>query len=151
MTSYKEIYDAFFGYITDDMYMMISKEETAADCESLLLRSIPLFEFPKELITLDEVNKQVNRDLSLEEINIIAFGMVQLWLQRQITSVEIIRQKMTGADFKVSSQASHLSRLQNLLSDTKIEHRRMQMLYSRREIKGNKVQSTFYQIVKRTR
>ncbi len=149
MTSYQKAYDAFFRYITDDMYMMITKEETEADCESLLLASVPLYEFPETVIRLDEVNKQFNRELSLEELNIIGFGMVQIWLQRQITSIELIRQKMTGADFKVSSQASHLNRLENLLKSTKIEHRRMQMLDSRREVKGDKVKSTFYKLVKR--
>ncbi len=149
MTSYQKAYDAFFRYITDDMYMMITKEETEADCESLLLASVPLYEFPETVIRLDEVNKQFNRELSLEELNIIGFGMVQIWLQRQITSIELIRQKMTGADFKVSSQASHLNRLEDLLKSTKIEHRRMQMLDSRREVKGDKVKSTFYKLVKR--
>ncbi len=150
MTSYQKAYDAFFRYITDDMYMMITKEETEADCESLLLASVPLYEFPETVIRLDEVNKQFNRELSLEELNIIGFGMVQIWLQRQITSIELIRQKMTGADFKVSSQASHLNRLEDLLKSTKIEHRRMQMLDSRREVKGDKVKSTFYKLVKRS-
>lgn len=82
MTSFQRVYDAFFSYVTDDMYMEITPEETTADCESLLYASVPLFEFPDELIELDEINKEFSRNLSLEEINILGFGMVQIWLQR---------------------------------------------------------------------
>lgn len=149
MTPYKRIYDAFFSYVTDDMYLEMTPEETAADCESLLLASIPLFEFPNEPIEIDEVNKCITRDLTLEEINILAWNMVQIWLQRQVTSVELVRQKMTGTDFKISSQASHLSKLLDLLKDVKIENHRLQTLYSRREIKNGKLRSTFYKLVKK--
>lgn len=82
MTPYQKIYDNFFSYVTDDMYLEMTPEETAEDCESLLLASLPLFEFPKEPIELDEVNKCVTRELTQEELNIIAVNMVQAWLQR---------------------------------------------------------------------
>lgn len=149
MTPYQKIYDNFFSYVTDDMYLEMTPEETAEDCESLLLASLPLFEFPKEPIELDEVNKCVTRDLTQEELNIIAVNMVQAWLQRQITSVEMIRQKMTGTDFKISSQASHLKRLISVLEQIRIESHRLQTLYSRREMRGGKVVSTFYKLVKK--
>lgn len=154
MTPLKVVYDSFFNQITDDMYLEISEEETKRDCFGLLLGSLPLFEFPKKIIRLtkDEFGEtSFSRDLTLEEINILATGMLIIWLQRQITSVELTRQKYTGADFKMTSQASHLSKLMALLSATKDEHRRLQMLDSRREIDENNEEyvSTFYKLVKR--
>jgi hypothetical protein len=33
------------------------------------------------------------------------------WLQRQVTSIENIRMKYSGPDFKMTSQANHLQKL----------------------------------------
>lgn len=131
------------------MYMEISEEETLADCEGLLKASLPLFEFPETPITMGK-DGNFNRDLTQEEINILAYGMIQIWLQRQITSVEVVRQKFTGSDFSQTSQASHLQRLMTLFTNTKDEHRRLQMLASRRRVgaSGN-YESTFDLLVKR--
>lgn len=147
MTSLKEIYDAFFTLITDDMYLEISEEETREDCRSLLKASLPLFEFPKKplsICNLPDGSQAFDRDLTQEEINILAYGMVQIWLQRQITSIEIIRQKFSGTDFKLSSQASHLQRLTSLMANVRDEHRRLQLLYTRRKINAQgDYESTF--------
>lgn len=90
MTPFTSVYDAFFRLVTDDMYMEITEEETREDCKGLLLASIPLFEFPETVIDITD-GDTFTRDLTLEEINILAYGMLQIWLQRQITSVEVVR------------------------------------------------------------
>lgn len=157
MTLFTTVYEAFFSLITDDMYMEITKEETERDCRSLLMASIPLFEFPNEVLHIDtktELDLSITyfftNDLTLEEINILAMGMNQIWLQRQITSVELVRQKFSGTDFKLTSQASHLSRLIDLLEKTKVEHRRLQMLHSRRRVnRKGEYESTFGMLVER--
>lgn len=152
MTTFNAVYDTFFSLITDDMYMEISEEQTHEDCKGLLLASLPLYEFPRRVITVatnDEGEDCFNVDLSLEERNIIAYGMLQIWLQRQITTIELVRQKFSGVDFKLTSQASHLQRLMTLFQNTKDEHRRLQMLETRREIKNGKYVSTFGDMVKR--
>ena len=43
--------------------------------------------------------------------------MMEAWLQRQVTSIENIRQKYSGTDFKMTSQANHLSKLLSLLAE----------------------------------
>lgn len=115
------------------------------------MASIPLFEFPNKILdfTLDNDGSFIH-DLELEEINIIATGMAQIWLQRQVTSIEHTRQKFSGPDFKQSSQASHLQTLIRTLTNTKEEHRRLQMLYSRRRKKNGKYESAFDLFVKKT-
>lgn len=85
MTPVSEVYDAFFALIVDDMYMEISEEETHEECLSFLRKSIPLYEFPKAPIKLridEDGEPTFNRDLTDEEINILAYGMLQIWLQR---------------------------------------------------------------------
>ena len=55
--------------------------------------------------------------LTSEEINILAVLMMIGWLQRQITSIENTRMKYSGTDFKMTSQANHLSKLLSLLAE----------------------------------
>jgi hypothetical protein len=42
-------------------------------------------------------------ELTSEEINILAILMMSNWLQRQITTIENIRMKYSGTDFKMTS------------------------------------------------
>lgn len=77
-----------------------------------------------------------NIELTPEEINIIAILMKQGWVQRQVNSIEHTRMKYTGADFKGSSQANHLSKLMTLLDKSKQDSIHMQRLYKRRKPTG---------------
>ena len=62
-------------------------------------------------------NSNFNAELTSEEINILAILMMCSWLQRQITSIENTRMKYSGSDFKMTSQANHLSKLLSLLNE----------------------------------
>ena len=67
------------------------------------------------------------------------------WVQRQVTSIENTRMKYTGADFKMTSQANHLSKLLTLLTECQRQSHHMQRLYKRREINDEgRYQSTWY-------
>lgn len=72
-------------------------------------------------------------ELTSEEINILAILMKQAWVQRQVTSIENTRMKYSGADFKMTSQANHLSKLLNLLEESRRDSLHMQRLYKRRK------------------
>ena len=78
-------------------------------------------------------------DLTEEEINILAILMMCAWLNRQVASIENIRMKYSGSDFKFTSQANHLSKLLSLLEETQRQSHHMQRLYKRRKTddKGN--------------
>ena len=73
-------------------------------------------------------------NLTSEEINILALLMKQSWVQRQVNSIENTRMKYYGSDFKMTSQANHLSKLMNLLETAKTESFHMQRLYKRRRL-----------------
>jgi hypothetical protein len=45
--------------------------------------------------------------------------MNQGWVQRQVASIENTRMKYTSADFKMTSQANHLAKLMNLLTESR--------------------------------
>ena len=74
-----------------------------------------------------------NIELSAEEINILALLMKQGWVQRQVTSIENTRMKYSGSDFKMTSQANHLSKLMSLLEESRRDSFHMQRLYKRRK------------------
>ena len=79
-------------------------------------------------------NSHFNCQLSQEEINILAVIMKQGWVQRQVTSIENTRMKYSGADFKMTSQANHLSKLLSLLEESRRDSFHLQRLYKRRKI-----------------
>lgn len=161
-TSFAEVYNRFLGKITDDMYMELTPEDTLRDLQNLLINAIPGFEFPRQVIddfTLFVLEKEPNlvtdndfiigetdsgkvlveqsyftSKLTSEEINILAILMLEGWVQRQITSIEVTRMKYSGPDFKMTSQANHLSKLLNLLKEVQRQSLHMQRLYKRRKV-----------------
>lgn len=135
MTSFETVYDRFFGKITDDLYLELTPEDTQRDLQSLLIDSIPAFEFPKQKLDFVIKDKEAyfESNLTNEEINILALLMKNAWLNRQITSIENTRQKYSGSDFKMTSQANHLAKLLELREETRREEFHMQRLYKRRK------------------
>lgn len=82
-------------------------------------------------------------ELTTEEINILAILMMEGWVQRQVTSIENTRMKYSGSDFKMTSQANHLSKLITLLNETQRQSLHMQRLYKRRKLTGGKYESNW--------
>ena len=98
-----------------------------------------LSEIPKVLVE----RSYFNADLSGEEINILALLMKQSWVQRQVTSIENTRMKYSGSDFKMTSQANHLSKLLSLLEESRRDSFHMQRLYKRRKMTSSGYQSNW--------
>ena len=153
MTSFETIYNSFFSKITDDMYMELSKEETMPLLFELLESALPWFEFPR--VNIFDYNKELeeyNIDLSIEEINIIATYMIVEWLGQQLASVELVRMKYSGSDFKFTSQANHLHKLTNLQKEYERKGFHLQRLYKRRKADKNGImRSTFGSIMSSNR
>ena len=101
--------------------------------------SSELNEIPKVLVE----RSYFNADLSEEEINILALLMKQGWVQRQVTSIENTRMKYSGSDFKMTSQANHLSKLLSLLEESRRDSFHMQRLYKRRKMTSSGYQSNW--------
>lgn len=135
MTSFNEIYDRFLGKITDDMYMVWTKQDTLKDLKNILVDAIPGFEFPRfSLYDFDLDSETFAADLTSEEINIFALLMYNVWLQRQVASIENTRMKYSGVDYKFTSQANHLAKLMELKKEAERQAHHMQRLYKRRKL-----------------
>lgn len=164
-TPFSAIYDSFFSRVTSDMYMELTEEDTMAQLQNLLVNAIPRFEFPKfnifdyELGEIEEVKDEetgsVTRRwvgglfhsiLTQEEINILSLSMVVEWLGQQLATTENTRMKFSGADFKFTSQANHMSKLKVLVDSYRTECFHLQRLYKRRHFTDGRAQSTFNQL-----
>ena len=149
-TKFIEIFDCFLGKITDDMYMELNEQDTKDMLIPLLKGSLPYFEFPRvNILNFDENQETYLIDLTFEEINIIATYMIVEWLNAQIATVENIRMKYSGSDFKFTSQANHIDKLLEMKESYIKEGYHLQRLYKRRKADENGIyKSTFGEIMK---
>lgn len=149
-TSFREMYDFFLAGITDDMFMEMTKEDTDAMLEEILIAAIPHFEFPRwsNPFDLDLEKKEFTTHLDTEEMRIIREYMIMEWLSFQLANVDLVRQKYSGSDFTFTSQASHMQRLLALKKDHEREGFHLQRLYCRRKKdKDGRMRTTFRQIM----
>ena len=161
-TPFSDIYESFLSKITDDMYMELTPEDTYKILQQLLISAIPKFEFPRQSLDIqekiiNEIDQQGNyitqinfmNKLTNEEINIIATYMIVEWIGQQLASIENVRMKYSGSDFKFTSQANHMQKLLQLKKDYQREGFHLQRLYKRRKKDENGIyRSTFGDIMK---
>lgn len=134
-TPYSAVYRVFLSKITDDMYMELTRQDTERLLKELLSSALYRFSFPRQDIfsyQLIDDEDFFGVQLTGEEINIIATYMIVEWLGQQLASVENVRMKYSGADFKFTSQANHMSKLQALKEHYTTEGFHLQRLYKRR-------------------
>lgn len=148
-TTFNQIYYRFKGKITDDMYMELTPMETDNLLKELLLNSLHYFEFPRiDIYDYNELLEEYNISLSAEEQNIIATYMIVEWLGQQLASVENTRMKYSGSDFKFTSQANHMAKLQSMKKEYERLGFHLQRLYKRRKVDQNGImRSTFGSIM----
>jgi len=147
-TNFYDIYCRYLDQITDDLFTELTMEECFEQMESVLMRAITGFKFPKfrpfaydlEYEALrDEEGNVISKgafedELTLEEINIIVDLMIIEWFHRELARADLTRQKYSGPDFKFTSQAAHIQRLNAIIESKIKENKRMQAMYGRRMI-----------------
>ncbi len=126
----------------NDYILLIDKIPQSELTEEDFVIGIVWGELPEDNTTPSHVlveKSYFQSELTTEEINILAILMMEAWVQRQVTSIENTRMKYSGSDFKMTSQANHLSKLLSLLSETQRQSLHLQRLYKRRRLneKGN--------------
>ena len=171
-TLFSTVYNRFLGKITDDMYVELTPQDTLRDLQNLLIDAIPAFEVPRQDlnsytiqtvaipsadVTIEDFitetdeetstsivdRSEFSTELTDEEINILAIEMQISWLRRQIASIEHIRMKYSGSDFKFTSQANHLSKLLSLADECRRDSMHKQRLYKRRRKGENGYESNW--------
>ena len=162
-TPFSDVYTNFLSKITDDMYMELTPQDTKAILEELIINAVPKFEFPRqdlsyELRDLGNQDDEGNpieelvfvNELTNQEVNIVTTYMIVEWVGQQLASVENVRMKYSGSDFKFTSQANHMQKLLQLKRDYEREGFHLQRLYKRRlKDKDGIYRSTFGSLMQR--
>jgi hypothetical protein len=111
-SSYELIFDAFTSKVKDKLFKDLPLLDAEDQMIQLLNDSLIFFKYPKiNVYDKDDITKMFNQSLSYHEIQIISQLMVDAWINRQINSIDIMKQKYTDRDFKLTSQSAHLETL----------------------------------------
>ena len=140
---YSEIYNMFLSDIKDDSLLDFTESERDDILHGLLLKAITRFKACEkdlndriEPVSEDEsetgeaIEGKFNETLTDEEQLILATIMRKYWLNDKIYNLELLQQRMTTKDFKLTSQAEHLLRLTVLAQELDKEISRMIVDYT---------------------
>lgn len=137
-TPYSKINDMFLSDISDDTFLDYTDDEREDILDSLRIKAITRFKACKQdLSDRDEVNRVFNQDLSDEVCLIISTIMRKFWLNDKIYNLELLRQRMSTKDWRLTSQAEHLLRLTILNQELEKEISRMIVSYTTYAYKAN--------------
>lgn len=121
-TPFSKIYDKFLSQIEDSDIANLSEGDLKATLFSYMDTSISLDfkQCKKDLLNhIDEKKEEFTIDITNEEINIIALGMVVAYLQPKIRHEQLLIQQIGDRDYKTFSGANLLKELMELERLTK--------------------------------
>jgi hypothetical protein len=131
-TPYTVIYDAYFARVKDDFYQSIDIIELEMELIKVMEAALPRFLYPKvDLDARDNTTQSFDETLTNAEIQIIASLMNQVWVEKQISDIEVTRQVYKDHDFNLTSQASHLRSLLALQQTLESQVRKMMHNYTK--------------------
>jgi hypothetical protein len=130
-TPYSEVDNMFLADISDDTFLDYTDEDKEEILTILRNKAATRFKAcKKNLSDKDEVLGQYNSTLTDEEKLIISTIMRKFWLNDKIYNIDLIKQRMSNKDWKLSSQAEHLLRLTVLSQELEKEISRMIVDYT---------------------
>lgn len=149
-TTFFKIYCRFLDKITDDMFLEMTLDDTLKIIDSLFFDSLYEFTYPrfrisnydKDSITLDAVDEEgqpivrgrFEDILTNEEEDIIAEIMLLNWFRRQLATTRITQMRYSTSDFKQTSQAAHMQRLDAIINSQRKLLKHKFNNYSKRNI-----------------
>ena len=123
---YSNIYDMFLSDIKDHTLLDFEAEDREKILDDLRIKAETQFKQCKnDLSDKDNIEKQYNFDLTIEEQLIIATIMRKFWMNDKIYNLSLLKQGMSTKDWKQTSQAEHLLRLTALMSELNKEISKM--------------------------
>ena len=123
---YSNIYDMFLSDIKDHTLLDFEVEDREKILDDLRIKAETQFKQCKnDLSDKDNIEKQYNFDLTIEEQLIIATIMRKFWMNDKIYNLSLLKQAMSTKDWKQTSQAEHLLRLTALMSELNKEISKM--------------------------
>lgn len=122
MVSLMDVYDSFLSKVNEDDWAHCYSEEDlkwfTKDWRAFLNSAIPYFKFPRCKLDIDEENQIfIDKNMSRDEIEVLATYMKQEWLKRTVDSWENIKTQYEEKDFSQANLLSTFIDLKNQVSD----------------------------------
>lgn len=121
-TSFEKVYQRFTQKITDYKLLEIADNTVEEMMEGWLLSSLSKQrELRKGAYAYDPDTREFIHDLVDVEIELLALGMAQEWIEPQINSITLTAQFVSSNEEKFYAQHNHLNMLMNLQDKIKKE------------------------------
>lgn len=134
MTPVDNIFNVFLSQIGTDIIAELPDDIAEELMLTYLNGAIQMFNTCKKDLSISfsevEGTNVIHSDLDLDEIYILANGMIVYWLKPKIYTLEIIRMGMTDGDFSKKSTAPLLGKLIELKAMAERDMRRQKVKYS---------------------
>ena len=122
MVSLMDVYDSFLSKVNEDDWAHCYSEDDlkwfTKDWRAFLNSAIPYFKFPRCKLDIDEENQIfIDKNMSRDEIEVLATYMKQEWLKRTVDSWENIKTQYEEKDFSQANLLSTFIDLKNQVSD----------------------------------
>ena len=135
-TPVQDIYRKFLGMIEDEEWLLVEDEVIEDLMLNYLENATVEFNQCTKDLSIDYDNMAFYEVLSMNEIMILAWGMVIHYLQPKIKREENLRQFVSDKDFNRLSNANMLMRLMNLEDKARKQLETYQGKYRFKEFTG---------------
>lgn len=135
-TPIQDVYRKFLGMIEDEEWLLVEDEVIEDLMLNYLENATVEFNQCKKDLSIDYDTMTFEETLSMNEIMILAWGMIIHYLQPKIKREENLRQFVSDKDFSKLSNANMLMRLMNLEDKARKQLETYQGKYRFKEFTG---------------
>lgn len=135
-TPIQDVYRKFLGMIEDEEWLLVEDEVIEDLMLNYLENATVEFNQCKKDLSIDYETMTFEETLNMNEIMILAWGMVIHYLQPKIKREENLRQFVSDKDFNKLSNANMLMRLMNLEDKARKQLETYQGKYRFKEFTG---------------
>lgn len=130
-TPYSEIDNMFLHDIKDYDFLDFTDEDRDEVLQDLRIKAVTRFKACKvDLTDRDDTLLKYNSTLTDEEKLIIATSMRKFWLNNKSYDLELLKHRLSSKDWRMTSQAEHLSKIILLKKDLDAEISNMIISYT---------------------
>jgi hypothetical protein len=129
-TPFEEAYVFFLSKVTDYSFIKITENELEEEFEKYLRSASVKFFSASDRLDKDLINKEFKNDLTDLELEILALLMVVEYLNPKIIATQNMEQFLASKEYKIYSQANHLSKMIELKNHIRYEVNHLMNQYS---------------------
>lgn len=129
-TPFEEVYHFFLSKVTDFSFANFTEIELEEEFENYLRSACTKFTTAGSRIDKNFATKMFINTLSDMEMEILSLLMIVEYLNPKIIATENMKQFLASREYKIYSQANHLSKMIELKIHVRSESQHLMSLYS---------------------